>query len=281
MSPPVACTVAGSDPSAGAGLQADLKSFAACGVYGASVVTAVTAQDTTGVAGVLPVPPEMVAAQIDAVAGDLRPAAWKTGMLATEEVLAAVVERLRRHRAANLVVDPVLRSTSGRHLLPAAALPALRDALLPLATVVTPNLEEAAVLTGLAVTGLDGARRAARALAGMGPRVAVVTGGHLPGDTVVDVAVDGAAGTWVELVHPRVPGPGTHGTGCTLSAAIAAFLARGTPPLDAVASARAYLQAALRRAPGLGSGRGPLGHLDLALAAPVVPAAAPEARRAS
>jgi hydroxymethylpyrimidine/phosphomethylpyrimidine kinase len=280
MSPPVACTVAGSDPSAGAGLQADLKSFAACGVYGASVVTAVTAQDTTGVTGLHPVPPEMVAAQIDAVAGDLRPAAWKTGMLATDEVLAAVVERLRHHRAASLVVDPVLRSTSGRPLLTASALPVLRDALLPLATVVTPNLEEAAALTGLPVTGLDGARRAARALAGMGPRVAVVTGGHLPGDTVVDVIAD-AAGMRLELAHPRVPGPGTHGTGCTLSAAIAAFLARGASPLDAVASARAYLQAALRRAPGLGAGRGPLGHLDLTHAAPVVPAPVREARRAS
>ena len=272
MTPPVACTVAGSDPSAGAGLFADLKAFAACGVYGAGVVTAVTAQSTVEVSGVLPVDPGMVAAQIDAVASDLHPAAWKTGMLAAEDVLAAVAERLRHHRAPNLVVDPVLRSTSGRPLLSAAALPALRDDLLPLATVVTPNLAEAEALTGLPVTDLDGARRAARALAGMGPRVAVVTGGHLPGEAVVDVVVDAADGTCLELEHPRVAGPGTHGTGCTLSAAIAAFLARGAAPLDAVASARAYLQVALLRAPGLGAGRGPLGHLDPGVAAPLVPA---------
>jgi hydroxymethylpyrimidine/phosphomethylpyrimidine kinase len=270
MTPPVACTVAGSDPSAGAGLQADLKAFAACGVYGTSVVTAVTAQSTTGVGGVHPGPPGMVAEQIDAVASDLAPAAWKTGMLATEEILAAVVERLRHHRAANLVVDPLLRSTSGWPLLPASAVPALREGLLPLATVVTPNLDEAAALTGVAVEGLDDARRAVVALCGMGPRIAVVTGGHLAGEMVVDVVFDAEEGIRLELDYPRVPGTGTHGTGCTLSAAIAAFLARGTPPLDAVASARAYVQAALLRAPGLGAGHGPLGHLEPAPVAPVV-----------
>jgi hydroxymethylpyrimidine/phosphomethylpyrimidine kinase len=262
MSLPVACTVAGSDPSAGAGLQADLKTFAACGVYGASVVTAVTAQNTTGVGAVHPIPAEMVTAQIDAVAGDLAPAAWKTGMLGDERVVAAVAEGLRRHRAANLVVDPVMRSTSGRRLLSGAGTDALRALLLPLAAVVTPNLEEAAALTGRPAGSIEEAREAGWALCALGPRVAVVTGGHLPGARVVDVVCDLVTGRCLELEHLRVPGRDTHGTGCTLSAAVAAFLARGTSPLDAVTSARAYVQAALRRAPGLGAGHGPLGHLD-------------------
>jgi hydroxymethylpyrimidine/phosphomethylpyrimidine kinase len=269
MSSPVACTVAGSDPSAGAGLQADLKAFAACGVYGATVVTAVTAQNTTGVRSIHPIPAEMVAEQIDAVAADLAPAAWKTGMLVDAELVLTVAAQLRRHRAVNLVVDPVMRSTSGRPLLSALGVEALRSALLPLATVVTPNLEEAALLLGRPVASLEDAREAARALCALGPRVAVVTGGHLQGECVVDVVCDAVAGVCLELEHPRVAGSGTHGTGCTLSAAIAAFLARGTPTLDAVASARAYVQLALLRAPGLGAGQGPLGHLALE-PAPVV-----------
>lgn len=269
MSIPVVCSVAGSDPSAGAGIQADLKSFAACGVYGATVVTAVTVQDTTAVGGVHPVPAATVAAQIDAVAEDLAPAAWKTGMLVDGEVVAAVAARLSHHRVAVLVVDPVVRSTSSRPLLNAAGVEALRRLLLPLATVVTPNLDEAAVLLDRPVAGLDGAREAAVALCGLGPRVAVVTGGHLDGEQVVDVVYAAAAGACVELAHPRVEGRGTHGTGCTLSAAIAAFLARGTPPLEAVSSARAYVREAMLRAPGLGAGAGPLGHLEVT-PAPVV-----------
>ena len=259
--PPVACTVAGSDPSAGAGIQADLKTFAACGVYGATVVTAVTAQSTLAVGAVHPVPAAVVAEQIDAVAIDLAPAAWKTGMLGGAELVHAVADGLRRHGAANLVVDPVMRSTSGRPLLSGGGVAALRSALLPLATVLTPNLEEAAALLRRPVADLAGAREAARALCAFGPRLVVVTGGHLPGERVVDAVFDAGAGVGLELEHPRVAGPGTHGTGCTLSAAIAAFLARGTSPLDAVTSARAYLQEALLRAPGLGRGNGPLGHL--------------------
>jgi hydroxymethylpyrimidine/phosphomethylpyrimidine kinase len=215
------------------------------------------------------VPAAIVAEQIDAVAFDLAPAAWKTGMLGGAEMVHAVAARLRHHRAANLVVDPVMRSTSGRPLLSAGGVAALRTALLPLATVVTPNLEEAAALLRRPVEDLAGAREAARELCALGPRLAVVTGGHLPGDRVVDALHDAEAGVSLELDHPRIPGPGTHGTGCTLSAAIAAFLARGTSPLDAVASARAYLQEALLRAPGLGAGHGPLGHLAVE-PAPVV-----------
>ncbi|HEY2703041.1 MAG TPA: bifunctional hydroxymethylpyrimidine kinase/phosphomethylpyrimidine kinase [Candidatus Dormibacteraeota bacterium] len=262
MSLPVACTVAGSDPSAGAGLQADLKTFAACGVYGASVVTAVTAQNTTGVGAVHLIPADVVAAQIDAVAADLAPAAWKTGMLGDAALVAAVAAGLRLHRAVNLVVDPVMRSTSGRALLSEPGVDALRTLLLPLATVVTPNRAEAAALTGRRVGTVAEAREAGWALCALGPRVAVVTGGDLPGARVVDVVCEVATGRCLELEHPRVPGRGTHGTGCTLSAAVAAFLARGTAPLDAVASARAYVRTALLRAPGLGAGHGPLGHLD-------------------
>ena len=174
--PPVACTVAGSDPSAGAGIQADLKAFAACGVYGATVVTAVTVQSTLGVGAVHPVPAAIVAEQIDAVAGDLAPAAWKTGMLGGAELVATVAARLRHHGALNIVVDPVMRSTSGRPLLSAGGVAALRSTLLPLATVLTPNLEEAAALLRRPVADLAGAREAARALCALGPRVVVVTG---------------------------------------------------------------------------------------------------------
>ncbi|HEX3606090.1 MAG TPA: bifunctional hydroxymethylpyrimidine kinase/phosphomethylpyrimidine kinase [Candidatus Dormibacteraeota bacterium] len=269
MAVPVACSVAGSDPSAGAGIQADLKAFAACGVYGATVVTVVTAQNTTGVAAVHPVPAEMVGAQIDAVASDLAPAAWKTGMLGDAEIVAVVARRLRLHRVTTLVVDPVIRSSSGRELLTAPGVAALVELLLPLATVVTPNLDEAAALTGVEVTDLASAREAARVLCAAGPRVAVVTGGHLPGERVVDVVCDRDAGVCLELAHPRVAGRGGHGTGCTLSAAITAFLARGVAPLDAVASAGAYVVEALRRAPGLGRGEGPLGHLAVEDAAVV------------
>jgi len=269
---PVACTVAGSDSGGGAGIQADLKTFAACRVYGASAIVALTAQNTVGVRRVEAVSPAMVADQIDAVAEDLRPAAWKTGMLASAELVRLVAERLRAHRAAHLVVDPVMVAKSGDRLLAEDAVDALRSELLPLAEVVTPNLPEVEALTGIAVRDRAGARAAAEALAAMGPRLVVVKGGHAPGETVVDLVLERDGGTAFELEYPRVPGTSTHGTGCTFSAAIAAFLARGVPAPDAIASARAYLQQALLRAPGLGAGHGPLGHADPALAAPVVEA---------
>lgn len=272
MTPPVACTIAGSDSGAGAGIQADLKSFAACGVYGCSVVVALTAQNTVGVRAVHVAPLDVVAAQVDAVAEDLAPAAWKTGMLATAEVVAVVVQRLEHHGVESLVVDPVMVAKSGDRLLDDAAVVTLRAALLPLATVVTPNLAETEVLLGDRVEGLEAAHQAARALCALGPRLAVVKGGHAQGDVIVDVVHDSARDLSLELRHDRVPGTSTHGTGCTLSAAVAAFLARGVEPLDAVASACAYVQDALRRAPGLGAGHGPLGHLPDGIAASVVPA---------
>jgi hydroxymethylpyrimidine/phosphomethylpyrimidine kinase len=253
-------TVAGSDSGGGAGIQADLKSFAACGVYGCSVVVALTAQNTLGVRAVQVADLAVIAAQFDAVAEDLAPAAWKTGMLASDEVITVVVERLRVHGVRDLVVDPVMISKSGHSLLAADAVASLRRDLLPMALVVTPNLPEARALTGVSVTGRAGARAAAEALAAMGPRVVVIKGGHAPGDPVVDWVLDARDGSWSELSFPRVPGTSTHGTGCTYSAAITAHLALGADPLEAVARAREYLQAALERAPGIGGGHGPLGH---------------------
>ena len=273
MTQPVACTVAGSDSGGGAGIQADLLSFAACGVHGCSVVVALTAQNTVGVRAVQTASLDVIAQQIDAVAEDLGPAAWKTGMLATPEVVGVVAQRFEYHGVGQLVVDPVMVAKSGDRLLSEPATVALRKALLPLALVVTPNLPETRVLLGVDDAAHLDPAVAARQLCEQGPRVAVVKGGHADGAEVVDVVHDSATGTTLSLRNPRVPGSSTHGTGCTLSAAITAFLARGADPLDAVASARAYLQTALLRAPGLGHGHGPLGHVDPAWAAPVVPAA--------
>lgn len=272
---PVACTVAGSDSGGGAGIQADLLSFAACGVHGASVVAAVTAQDTRAVRRVEAVSLETVAAQIDAVAEDLEPAAWKTGMLPTPELVAVVAQRLEHHGAERVVVDPVLRATSGAALADEAAVVTLRHALLPLATVVTPNLPEAAVLSGLPCGTPDEVRAAARAIAALGPRHVVITGGHhaAPADEVVDLAYDAAADAFVELRHARVAGGSArHGTGCSFSAALAAFLARGADPVDAAAAASAFVLSLLQRdAPAIGrGGHTPLVHVDAASAAPLV-----------
>ncbi|HEV3234398.1 MAG TPA: bifunctional hydroxymethylpyrimidine kinase/phosphomethylpyrimidine kinase [Candidatus Dormibacteraeota bacterium] len=261
MTVPVAATIAGSDSGGGAGIQADLKTFAALGVYGASAIVALTAQNTVGVRGVQTASLEMVALQIDAIAEDLSPDAWKTGMLASTDIIDIVVARLRHHRARNLVVDPVMVAKSGDRLLDVEAVGALVQRLLPLALVLTPNLPEAAAMTGLTIDSPSDARRAARELAELGPRLVVVKGGHAGTDPVVDVVYDANSKEWTELRNERVRGHNTHGTGCTFSAAIAANLARGADPLEAVNRARQYLQAALRWAPGIGSGHGPLGHM--------------------
>jgi hydroxymethylpyrimidine/phosphomethylpyrimidine kinase len=262
MTAAVACTIAGSDSGGGAGIQADLKTFAACGVYGASAIVALTAQNTIGVRRVMLADLEIVADQVDAVAEDLQPDAWKTGMLGNAAIIEVVVDRLRRHRARNLVVDPVMIAKSGDLLLESSAITSMRELLLPLAMVLTPNIPEAEELLGHPVEGPAGAARASAELASMGPRVVVVKGGHSGADPVVDVVYDSANGAPIELTYPRVGGSSTHGTGCTLSAAIAAHLALGEEPLEAITKARAYLQAALLRAPGLGSGHGPLGHSE-------------------
>jgi hydroxymethylpyrimidine/phosphomethylpyrimidine kinase len=264
MTAAVACTIAGSDSGGGAGIQADLKTFAACGVYGASAIVALTAQNTVGVRRVLLADLAMVAEQIDAVAEDLNPSAWKTGMLGSAGTVEVVAERLRHHGAGNLVVDPVMIAKSGDVLLEPPAIAAIRELLLPLATVLTPNLPEAAELLGHPIEGPAAAAEAAAELAAMGPRVVVVKGGHSTADPVVDVVYESATRAATELTYPRVGGTSTHGTGCTFSAAIAAYLALGDEPLEAITRARAYLQTALLRAPGLGGGHGPLGHSEFA-----------------
>lgn len=255
----VALTVAGSDSGGGAGIQADLKSFHTFGVFGTTAVTAVTAQDTRGVQAVHPVPVDLVTLQIDMVVADLRPSAWKSGMLATRELVLAVAEAVRRHDPPAYVLDPVMVATSGHRLLEADAVEAIRTQLLPITTVVTPNTEEAALLTGLPVDDLAQARDAARALVDLGAGAALVKGGHLAGSEVVDVLWDGAAETvWR---NPRLDTTDTHGTGCTLSAALAAGLAQGRTLAEATGDAIDFVARALRNAPGLGHGHGPLNHM--------------------
>ncbi len=253
----IALTIAGSDSSGGAGIQADLKTFAAFGVYGASVLTAITAQNTLGVRAIADLDPGFVGQQLDAVLEDLEVGAAKTGMLSRTAVIETVAERLRARRLPCLVVDPVMVATSGDVLLDPAALAALRERMLPLATLVTPNLREAELLTGRPVTDPAGMREAARALVGLGARAALVKGGHLTG-AALDIFCDGH--DFLEFVAPRVATRNTHGTGCTLSAAITAGLARGEPLNAAIAAAKRYITRALKTAPAIGHGAGPVNH---------------------
>ena len=254
---PRALTIAGSDSGGGAGIQADLKTFQAFRVYGASVVTAVTAQSSVGVHGVVNLPPEFVARQLDAVLGDIGADAAKTGMLSTAPIIRAVADRIRAHRVERLVVDPVMIAKSGDPLLEPDARQALVEAILPLARVVTPNLHEASALAGLPVSDLESMEAAARAIHALGPAWVLVKGGHLKGDPI-DLLFDGRALT--RLTAERIPTPHTHGTGCTYSAAIAAGLARGVAVPEAVAEAKRYVTAAIRGAFALGRGVGSLRH---------------------
>lgn len=257
---PVALTIAGSDSSGGAGIQADLKTFAAFGVYGASVVTALTAQNTRGVTGVLAVPPSFIEQQIEAVVGDLRVGAVKTGMLGDADTVRCVIEAIRRHGLKPLVVDPVMVATSGDVLLAEDAIELVRAGLAPLATVLTPNLHEAARLTGgqVAATEVEMARQG-RALLALGAQHVLVKGGHSAGEAVdLLVSADGV----VRLPAARIETRHTHGTGCTLSAGIAASLARGHSVPDAVLRAKTYVWRALEAGQDLaiGGGNGPVDH---------------------
>ena len=256
---PRALTIAGSDSGGGAGIQADLKTFVAFGVYGASAITAVTAQNTLGVRAIHEVPTGVVAAQIDAVLDDIGADAAKTGMLSSESIIVTVAERLRAHSFAPLVVDPVMVAKSGDALLRPEAVRALIELLLPLAAVVTPNAPEATVLSGIEVRDAESAREAARRIHGLGPAMVIVKGGHLEGDRSDDLVFDGQS--FEILSGRRIETPHTHGTGCTFSAAIAACLARGMEPLDAAREARAFLQGAIEHAEPLGAGHGPVNHL--------------------
>jgi hydroxymethylpyrimidine/phosphomethylpyrimidine kinase len=252
-----ALTIAGSDSSGGAGIQADLKTFAALGVYGQSAITAVTAQNTTGVQAVMALPVPLVVAQVDAAFDDIGADAVKIGMLASAAIIEAVAGILRRRRPPHVVVDPVMVAKGGAPLLPDAAVDALRRELLPLADVVTPNVPEAAAILARDVATLADLRDAARRLADLGARAVLVKGGHLSGKAV-DVLWDGRE--LREFHAPRIDSRQTHGTGCTLSSAIAAGLARGLALPDAVDLAKTFVTSAIGRAPGLGRGQGPLGH---------------------
>ena len=253
-----ALTIAGSDSGGGAGIQADLKTFAAHGVYGTSAITALTAQNTVGVTALRVAPADMVVAQIDAVVSDLGCHAVKTGMLASTAIVGAVAEAVTRLRLPYLVVDPVMVSKSGDHLLAEDAVDALRRHLLPLCRVVTPNIPEAEVLTGLTITTVDDALRAARAIRALGAAAVVVKGGHLDRSDIVDVLVDGDR--VIHVTGPRIPGVHTHGTGCTFAAAIAARLALGDDLEAAVRAAQAYVAGAMRTGIPLGQGHRPLDH---------------------
>lgn len=254
----IALTIAGSDSGGGAGIQADLKTFHQFGVYGTSAIVALTAQNTLGVHAVHAVPEAMVTAQLEALAGDLPPAAVKTGMLATTGLVRLVAAAIRRHGWREYVLDPVMVATSGDRLLDAAAEAVVRAELLPLATLVTPNLDEAAILTGQTVRTVAGMELAGQRLLALGAASALVKGGHLIGDIMTDVLVTPAG--LRHFTRPRLATSSTHGTGCTLSAAITAGLALGRPLQTAVADALDYLYRALQSAPGLGGGHGPLNH---------------------
>ena len=257
----IALTIAGSDSGGGAGIQADLKTFSALGVYGASVITALTAQNTRGVTGVHDVPPAFVAEQMSAVFSDIAVGAVKIGMLSQPEVIRAVREGLDRWRVANIVLDPVMVATSGDVLLVPEAIETLRRVLIPRADIVTPNLHEAARLTDLPLAEDNAAMtRQAEALMRLGARAVLVKGGHGNGREAEDLLFTGGGPQW--LTAQRSPTRNTHGTGCTLSSAIAAGLALGLDLVQAVRAAKAYLTAAIRTADRLaiGGGHGPVDH---------------------
>lgn len=277
MNPPVALTIAGSDSGGGAGLQADLRAFAALGVFGTSVVTAVTAQNTTAVTDVHVVPTSTVDAQLSAVLDDLPVAAVKTGMLATADLVGLVADRAADGALPNLVVDPVLVSATGHRLLEDDAIATYRERLFPHAMVVTPNLIEAGVLVDRELATRDDALAAAHEIAALGPAIVVVKGGHATGEQAVDVVVLGE--DVQELDAARVDTANTHGTGCTFAASVAAGLASGLEPLDALRQAKRYVTACIAGGAHweLGGGHGPLDHLGFS--STVVPPFGPQGWR--
>lgn len=249
-----ALTIAGSDSGGGAGIQADLKTFAALGVFGTSAITSVTAQNTVGVQEVHDLPPEFVGRQIDSILEDIAIDAAKTGMLSSAAISEIVAEKLKTYAIKRLVVDPVMIAKSGAALLQPDAVQALIEYLLPLTLVLTPNVPEAETLWGQKITGLDEMREAARRIHDLGPRYVVLKGGHLSG-RAVDLLFDGRRFT--ELDAERIETPHTHGTGCVFSAAITAELAKGSPVPEAVAAAKRFVTAAIRHGFRLGKGFGP------------------------
>jgi hydroxymethylpyrimidine/phosphomethylpyrimidine kinase len=257
MSIPRALTIAGSDSGGGAGIQADLKTFAALGVYGMSAITALTSQNTVGVMGIVEVDPDFVSSQIHAVVEDIGVDAVKTGMLANSAIISRVAEDIRALNLTKLVVDPVMVAKSGDRLLRSDAGEALVKELFPLALVVTPNLHEAAALTGLKVETEKEMREAARRIRDLGPEVVIIKGGHLPGKPM-DLFYDGK--TFREFTNTRFDTPHTHGTGCTFASAVAAGLALGLSIEDSVARAKTFITGAIRQGLPLGRGQGPVHH---------------------
>ncbi|HEX7069663.1 MAG TPA: bifunctional hydroxymethylpyrimidine kinase/phosphomethylpyrimidine kinase [Rhodothermales bacterium] len=256
---PVALTIAGSDSGGGAGIQADIKSMQANGVFAASVITAITAQNTRAVTAAYELPIDLIEAQIDAVFDDIKVDAVKTGMLSSTAIIEAVSGRLASRSTAPLVVDPVMISKSGYALLREDAIEALKSRLLPLATLITPNVHEAEHLSGLTIRNEADARSAARRLHEMGPQAVLVKGGHLEGTSEsVDVLFDGA--DFQTFTAPRIHTRHTHGTGCTYASAIAAHIARGLPLPDAIAAAKEYVTEAIRNGLEIGGGHGPVDH---------------------
>jgi len=255
----IALTIAGSDSGGGAGIQADLKTFAAFGVFGTSVITALTAQNTLGVRAIAEVQPAFVRAQLDAISEDFAVAGAKTGMLARRVIIEAVATHLRNGRLRNLVVDPVMVAASGDLLLTPDAVDAMRDLMVPMAAVLTPNVREAEILSGVAIKDITTMHLAARTMVDMGARAVLVKGGRLGGATSIDVLCHGNAIR--EFIAPRVAANRPHGTGCTLSAAIAAELARGSQLEDAIQTAKLYVTRALATAERVGHGATPLNHL--------------------
>lgn len=252
-----ALTIAGSDSGGGAGIQADLKTFSALGVYGMSVITAITAQNTLGVFGVGEVSVPLIAAQIDAIATDIGADAVKTGMLSSASVIEIVAQKVKEHQLAPLVVDPVMISKSGHPLLAPEAITSLKEKLIPLATLLTPNLPEAEALTGMQIRTEAEMQKAAQQLCALGCQAVLVKGGHLPG-AALDVLYDGSS--YYTFSAKRINQKHTHGTGCTLSAAITSFLAREKALVEAVKEGKAYLTAALKQGLAIGQGIGPVNH---------------------
>ena len=251
-------TIAGSDSGGGAGIQADLKAFAANGVHGTSAITAITAQNTVAVTDVLALPPSLVANQIDAIIDDIGADAVKTGMLPNAAIIETVADRIRAHSLNPVVIDPVMVTSSGTRLLEDAAVEAIRSKLMPLATLVTPNTREAAVLTGEQIVTLDDMRRAARYLAeSTGASAVLVKGGHFDGPAT-DILYDGS--DFFVFTEERIDTTSNHGTGCTLASSIAANLAKGADLPTAVANAKSYVTNAMRAATPIGAGHGPLNH---------------------
>ena len=255
-----AMTIAGSDSGGGAGIQADLKTFAAHGVYGTSALTAITSQNTRGVTDVLELPASLIESQIDAIISDIGADVVKTGMLSSSTVIEVVAAKARQHEMDALVVDPVMVAKGGDKLLQDDAVDALRSLLVPIAMVITPNIPEAETLLGVKIETLDEAKEAAQALVGMGARAAVVKGGHLSGPPT-DMLYDGEE--FRAFTSRRIDTTSTHGTGCTFASAIASNLAKGLPLRQSVSLAKSYVSSAIRLAQPIGRGHGPLNHFHM------------------